>query len=228
MGQADQPTSLSRRTLMKTGLVGVVLVGAGSASLALRQTVLREAPAAGLKVLSTKEYAVLAAVADRVCPDLGPGAPGATAAGVPTRADGLLAKAPAEAQQSVKVLLGVFDNALTGALFGERVAPFTQLPPQDQDRVLQGWRGSSVAFRRTAYKALFALCTACYFSEPSTWARTGYPGPPSPGALRTAYSFNLVDFDALTPGAEADRANEGALAPPADAGQGASGQQKDG
>ena len=82
--------------------------------------------------------------------------------------------------------------------FGERAAPFTQLPPEEQDAVLENWRSSSVAFRRTAYKALFNVCAGLYLSHPATWARMGYGGPPNPKALRVAYSFNLVDLDALS------------------------------
>jgi hypothetical protein len=91
----------------------------------------------------------------------------------------------------------VFDNALTGALFGERWAPFGQLDAHAQDRVLAQWRASTVSFRRSAYGALSALVASTYYGDARTWRRVGYPGPPSPQALRVGFAMNLVDYEAL-------------------------------
>lgn len=189
--------SPSRRGFLKIGLIGTGVAAAGGVGLALRRTVLREAPAAGLKVLSEREYSVLAAVADRICPALGEGAPGATKLDVARKADEIFATLPQAVQKEFKILLGVFESALTGALFGERIRPFTQLSPEEQDEVLEAWRDSSVAFRRTAFRALSGLAKSIYWGEPQTWARVGYGGPPDPKILRSGFSFLLVDFDSL-------------------------------
>ena len=42
---------------------------------------------------------------------------------------------------------------------------------------LQGMRVSSLALKQQAYHALRDLTNAAYFSDPSAWARLGYPGP---------------------------------------------------
>jgi len=192
----DVAARLSRRSLLKTGLVGALVVGLGSAGLALEQTVTRGTPPP-LGVLDATEYAVLAAIADRVCPALGPGAPGAAALGVAASIDGLLQRLDGETQKGVKIALRTFENALTGALFGERVVPFTRLSADDQDRVLARWRGSRLGFRRTVYRALSALVSAVYWGDPRTWERIGYAGPPDVAALRETYRDNLVDLEAL-------------------------------
>lgn len=188
---------LSRRSLLKTGLVGVAVVALGGVGLAFQPT--REGKVAGSKllVLSPQEYAVLAAVAHRVCPPLGKGAPGATALDVAGKADALLAGADADGKQGLKLVLRVFENGLTGALFFERVRPFTQLSPEDQDQVLRNWRDSNIGFRRTVYRALSSLVGALYYGDERTWERIGYPGPPSLSGLREAYAENLVDLHAL-------------------------------
>jgi len=187
---------LSRRNLLKTGLVGTLLVGVGSVGLALERTKV-EGQTPALAVLSATEYAVLVAVAERLCPALGEGAPGATALGVAKTIDGLLTEVDDDTQKGFKIALRTFENALTGALFGERFVPFTHLSPEDKTRTLASWRDSRIGFRRTVYRALGGLVWAVYWGDARTWPRIGYPGPRDVAALRAQYVDNLVDLDAL-------------------------------
>lgn len=196
MAPADIPKQLTRRSLLKTGFVGVAVVALGGVGLALQPTRLSK-PGHRLLALNDKEYAVLGAIAARICPPLGRGAPGATALDVAGKADRLIAGADAEGKKGLKLVLSVFESGLTGALFFERVRPFTQLSGEDQDRVLASWRDSSIGFRRTVFRALSSLCGALYFGDERTWERIGYPGPPNPAALRATYAENLVDLHAL-------------------------------
>jgi hypothetical protein len=107
----------------------------------------------------------------------------------------------------VKTVLALFENGLVGALFMERVKPFTQLDPEAQDRVLLAWRDSSITLRRTVYRALSSLTASMYYADPRTWPGIGYPGPPNPTALREAYAEQLVNLAALLePGGEEDGA----------------------
>jgi hypothetical protein len=187
---------LSRRNLLKTGLFGTLLVGLGSLGLALQKSS-RPAATPTLRLLDADEYAVLAAVADRVCPALGPGAPGAAALEIAARIDQRLASADSEVQKGTRIALRVFENGLSGALSGERLVPFTQLDAEAQDRVLASWRDSRVGFRRTVYRGLTGAVFAMYWGDPRTWQRIGYGGPPDFEKLRSVYADQLLDFDAL-------------------------------
>lgn len=195
MSSAKLPPGLSRRTLLKSGLVGFVLVSAGSAALLLQKPKPHES--ANLTVLTSDEASVLAALADRLCPALGAGAPGALALGIVNQVDLMLQAADADAQRGIKVGLLLFDNALTGALSGERVRPFSQLSAADQDAQIRSWQQSRVGFKRTLIRALSSLVMSLYWAAPETWPRIGYGGPPSPEGLRSAYAENLVDLGAL-------------------------------
>lgn len=195
MSPPEIPPQLSRRSLLKTGLIGAVLVSAGGAGLLLQKA--RPQPHGELHVLDADEYAVLAAMCERMCPAQGQGAPGATELDLAGYIDRMLAPIDQETQQGVKIGLRLFDNALTGALFGERITPFTKLSPEKQDAVLEAWRDSGVAFRRTLFAGLAVLILSSYWGHESTWQRIGYSGPPDLQGLRRTYADNLVDLAAL-------------------------------
>jgi hypothetical protein len=78
----------------------------------------------------------------------------------------------------VKQLLGLFESALGGLVFGGRVKPFTQLEPEEQTRVLREWQQSRLLVRRTGYSALKTLALAGYYGTSRTWQYMNYPGPP--------------------------------------------------
>jgi hypothetical protein len=188
---------LSRRRLLRAGLFGGLAVAAGSVALAMQSTAPRGQRPQRLAVLTAEEYAILAAIAARVAPAAAAGAPGADALDVALKADALLAHASPDAQKGLKLALVMFDNALPGALFGERLRPFTRLSPAQQDRVLRSMRHSRVTFRRQLYVGLSSLLAALYWGDERTWPRIGYAGPPSLAGLRAMYADNLVDLDAL-------------------------------
>ena len=77
MTEPESKGGLSRRALLRSGLAGIGLVAISGTAIALRGTKLRAMPRGGLRVLSPAEYAILAAIAERVCPQPAPGVPGA-------------------------------------------------------------------------------------------------------------------------------------------------------
>jgi hypothetical protein len=173
----DAPRSPSRRSILKRGLLGGALLAAGGAGfLALRGGRQIAVPRDGLRVFSPREYAVLDALAHRFIGTL-PGWPTVEAVGVALAVDRIAQRTEPSVQAELKQLLGLFDNALAGFLFGGRTRPFTALDPGDQDRVLEEWRDSRIALRRTGYNVLRTLVLAGYFQSPLTWKPIGYPGP---------------------------------------------------
>jgi hypothetical protein len=185
-----------RRSFLKTGLVGGATAAAGLGALSLWPSRLGSVPA-GLRVLSPKEHAVLAAVAARICPGRPGVAPDAAATGVPVLLDAELAFHDPDIVDAVRGVLGLFESGVVGLLFGERVRPFTQLGPDAQDAALQAWRSSAVTIRRSSYKLLHGLVAGTHFGQPASWPAVGYGGPPSPVALRQVYASNLVDLEGL-------------------------------
>ena len=195
MSPSKLPGELSRRTLLKTGLIGVAFVSVGSAALLFQGA--KPHTGKALRSFSAAEAGVLAALARRLCPADGAGAPGADGIDLVGMLDQALEPLDDDAKQQLKLGLMLFDNAFSGALFGERVRPFSQLDGEAQDAVIRNWQESKVAFRRTLMRGLSSLVMSVYWGDPRSWPRIGYAGPPSLAGLRATYADNLVDLAAL-------------------------------
>src|SRR5215472_9423984 len=172
------PATLSRRSVIKRGLLGGALLAAGGAGfLALRGGAEVPLPPDGLLVFSPAQYAVLDAVARRM---VRPRSGWATVdqIAVARAADRIAARTEPSAQKELRQLLGLFENGLAGFLFGGRTRPFTRLDGAEQDRVLAEWRDSRIAVRRTGFTALRTLVLAAYYQSPTIWPAVGYGGPP--------------------------------------------------
>lgn len=153
-----------------------MLAVGGAGFLALRAGRRVPPPYDGLHVFSLREYAVLDALARRMVGTL-PGWPSVEQVGVAQAVDRIAERTEPSVQAELKQLLGLFDNALAGFLFGGRTRPFTALDAAAQDEVLAEWRDSRVALRRTGYNALRTLVLAGYYQSGLTWKPIGYPGP---------------------------------------------------
>jgi len=177
--QALAGTELSRRSLLKRGLLGGSLLALGGMGfLALRGGRAVPLPPEGLRVFSPREYAVLDAVARRLVRPR-KGWPTVDELGVALAADRIAERTEKSAQKELKQLLGLFENGLAGFLFGGWTRPFTGLDGEEQDRVLAQWRDSSLAIRRTGFSALRTLVLAGYYKSPRVWPAVGYPGLPA-------------------------------------------------
>ncbi len=174
---SEVPPLPSRRFLLKRGLWGsALLVVGGAGVLAFRPGKRVPLPPGGLRVFSEREYGVLDALAHRLVGTL-PGWPSVEQVGVAQAVDRIAERIESSAQAELKQLLALFDNALSGFLFDGNTQPFTALDAAEQDRLLEHWRDSRLAIRRTGYNALRTLVLAGYFQSPLTWKPIGYPGP---------------------------------------------------
>jgi hypothetical protein len=163
---------MDRRTFLKRGLFGGAALFLGGGALAVLPTKELGAPRRALAVLDARGFQVIIAIARRVVPET------VDAVTVAHGVDDLLRRAPSDAQHDFGNLLGLFENALPGFLFDQRVLPFTRLSPESQDAVLRDWRDSRITIRRTGYHALRRLCLACAYADEATWPAVGY-APPS-------------------------------------------------
>lgn len=175
--------ALGRRTILRYGVGGALLLATGGLGLGLQPTRPRS-PSRPLRALRPRSFSVLVVVADRLIGG-GGGLPDAADLQVAERIDELLSLSHPGVAREVEQVLSLLENALVGLAFGGEPRPFTALPPEAQDAVLRDWRTSRWKVRRTAYRALHGLCMGVAFSAPETYPAAAYPGPPTFAAKGT-------------------------------------------
>lgn len=165
---------MQRRTLLKLGFGGAVVLAAAGGGLALLKPGLE-----GTR-LGADGRAIFGAVARAVL-------------------DGMLPTTDAARQAAVQAHLGRLDDtigmlapatraelsqlvALLGSLPGRKWlagldADWTDASPAQVQAALQSMRTSTTSLRQQAYHALRDLTNAAYFADPATWSAIGYPGP---------------------------------------------------
>ena len=171
------PAALTRRQLVKRGVVGTILLLAAGGTASLLWPTRRRRPRAGLRVFDEKEASILASVAATIL-RVEPGAPSPDAVDVAGRIDALLALSPPDVQDEFRRLLRLFENGLAGLVTGTGWTSFTAASESSREARVRAWESSRVPIFRTGYQAMKRLCAACYYSAPETWASIGYPGPP--------------------------------------------------
>ena len=168
---------LTRRQLVRRGIVGAILFAAAGATAAFWWPTRRRRPRPGLRVFDESEASILTAVATAVLA-VEPGAPSPEDVDVVGRVDALLARSPAPVQREFARLLHLFENGTTGLITATGWTSFTAAGPASREARLRAWETSRIAVFRTGFQAMKRLCAAAYYSSPASWAAVGYPGPP--------------------------------------------------
>ena len=173
------PAGLSRRSLVKRGLLGGALLAAGGAGfLALRSGATVALPGDGLLVFTPAQFAVLDAVARRMVRPR-QGWPGVDQVGVARAA---IASPRAWSPSAQKELQAAARPVRERARRVHLRRPHPALHPAGWRRAGRGARRSGataeIAVRRTGYAALRTLVLAGYYQSPAVWPSVGYGGPP--------------------------------------------------
>jgi len=169
--------AISRRTILKYGLGGAVLLGVGGVGLSLRSSLL-VTPARPLRCLSPREFSVLASVAEALLP-AGDGFPSAREVEVAEQVDAALAVCHPGVIDELKQVLALLENPVAGLLLDQRPNTFTACSVARRHAVLQSWRCAKLRVLRGAFKALHGFCAASYYSSEAIQPLVGYPGVPA-------------------------------------------------
>jgi hypothetical protein len=165
---------MQRRTLIKLGVVGGAAFALGAGALAW----LRPGWEGGRFTPAGRE--LFGAVARGVLEGVLPEAPAARRAALMAhlrRLEATIAGLPPPTQAEVAELSAILLHpagriALTGL-----GTDWAAADPAALRGALQGLRESRLALKQQAYHALRDLTNGAWFSDPSTWAPIGYPGP---------------------------------------------------
>lgn len=163
---------LSRRSFIKTGLLGAAVLAAAGGLYRLRQP----SPPQRYR-LDGKATAALAAIVPAMLQDALPAsataAVGATIVRVQVAIDGL----PLRTQKEVADLFGLLTLAPTRRLLASVPDDWPDAKTEDVAAFLQSWRVHRFALLQGAYQALHDLIIGAWYADDSSWATIGYPGP---------------------------------------------------
>lgn len=166
---------MRRRRFLATGLFGGALLALGGLLESSRYTYPERA---GLRVLSGKQLATLAAAAE--C--FAPAGSAPTPEEVARWLDGYLAAAPEFVRADVLRLVSLLEHG--PQLFLSSPRRFSALPVPAREAHLLGWAGSRLALRRAGYAAVRELVSLARYSDARTWSAIGYGGPVVPRGWR--------------------------------------------
>ena len=165
---------MQRRTLLKLGATSAALLAVIGGTAALIQPGLERGilTPAGRDVFRAIGLGVL----DKTLPDPAPAKEVALAA-LLGRVDLLVTALPPHAQAELSQLLSILASGAGRRALAGLTTPWPNATAADVQAALQDMRLSSLAVRQQAYAALHDITAGAYFSEPTTWAQLGYPGP---------------------------------------------------
>ena len=165
---------MQRRTLLKLGATSAALLAVVGGTAALIQPGLERGilTAAGRDVFRAIGLGVL----DKTLPEPAP-AKEIALADLLDRVDLLVTALPPHAQAELSQLLSILASGAGRRALAGLSTPWPNATAADVQAALQDMRLSSLAVRQQAYAALHDITAGAYFSEPTTWAMLGYPGP---------------------------------------------------
>ena len=170
---------LSRRSLLKVGLMGSALLGTAGLTATLTGCSASH-PAKGYLVLRDSDLPFLRALIPVLLNGSVP------ASSMPGAVEGTL--------QSLDTNLAHLSpemRKLTVQLFDVLALPVTRGPltgvwgswesarAEDMRRFLQRWQNSSISLLRMGHASLLQLVMMAWYSRQEAWAHCGYPGPPA-------------------------------------------------
>lgn len=170
----------SRRSLLKLGLFGSALLVTAGAAASLSGCSADSVTAQGFRVLREDDLPFLRAVIPVILAGaVEPGDMSAAVAGTLENIDSGLSQVSPALLKLTRQLLDVCASALTrGPLTGVWGA-WDNASAGQVEQFLLRWRDSSLDLLRQGHSALLQLVLMAWYSRPESWARCGYPGPPS-------------------------------------------------
>lgn len=165
---------MRRRTWLKLSLLSAAVLAVGGGAAILLEPGLQDArlSAGGRRVFSGVGRALL----DGSLPASEPQRRMAVA-GLLDRVDALVAALPPHAQAELSQLLALLATAPGRRALAGLSQDWDAASIGEIQQAFQSMRTSGLSLRQQAYLALHEIAGGAYFSDPSTWAQLGYPGP---------------------------------------------------
>lgn len=165
---------MQRRTLLKLGLVsGTVLALAGGAAMLMQPGLVQGR-------LTEAGRALFIGVGRAILQGTLPAEPVAQLQALQAMADRvdiLAQNLPPPVVAELSQLVGLLGTSAGRVALAGLSSGWLETTPEQVTAALNDMRYSRLALRQQAYQALHEIVGGAYFSDESTWAVVGYPGP---------------------------------------------------
>lgn len=172
---------LSRRSLLKLGLAGSVVLGAAGLGAGLSGCHRREESAAqGHAFLHDADLHLFRALIPAVTAGTLPSEAAAREARmleILRRIDGGCMLLGAPAQKELRKLFDLLNFGVTRRLAAGVSTPWSEVGVADADAFLNRWHDSRIGLFNAGYRVLVKLVAVSNYGIPAVWASAGYPGP---------------------------------------------------
>jgi hypothetical protein len=165
---------MRRRNWLKLGIGSAVVLAVGGGAIALVTPGLRNGR------LTPESRTIVGVIAAAFLGAVLPTEPATRVAalnGLFGRLEASVAALPAHAQGDLSRLLALLATSAGRRMLAGLDGPWPEAGQARVEAALQSMRISPLALRRQAYQALHDFVGVAYFSDESTWAVLGYPGP---------------------------------------------------
>jgi len=161
----------TRRTFIKTGLLGAAALAVAGGLYRLRQP----APLQPYQP-DAATRAALTAIVPAMLQDALPAADATALAATIERMQAAIAGLPLPTQKEVAGLFGLLTLAPTRRLLAG-VPDWAEASPEQVTAFLRSWQQHRFALLQSAYQALHDLIFGAWYADPESWSAIGYPGP---------------------------------------------------
>jgi hypothetical protein len=165
----------SRRTFLKAGAFGAVVLAAGGAL----YRITHPAPSQRF-ALDGQARAALHAIVPAILAGALPDDPARRQPAIVEAIDGVhqaILGLPLATQKEVQDLFALLALAPARRLLTGVADGWANASPAQVTAFLQDWRVHRLGLLRSAYDALHGLVLGAWYASPSSWAAIGYPGP---------------------------------------------------
>jgi hypothetical protein len=165
----------SRRSLLKTGVLGALVLAAGGGVYRFTHP-----PVPQGFVLDGAARAVLVAVVPALVDGMLPDEQGARSRAIAATVDGVntaILGLPLALQKEVQDLFGLLALAPARRWLAGVPQDWNKADADEIRAWLQRWRRHRIGLLRDAYQALRDLVLGSWYGNPANWAAIGYPGP---------------------------------------------------
>lgn len=172
------PEQLSRRGLLKIGLLGSAFLATAGVTATLSGCS-SEVPAAGFAVLRQNDLPMLRALIPVLLEGAVP--PAGMGDAVSAALHGVDHNLQHLSPELLKLTVQLFDVLAMGLTRGPLTGiwgAWENASPADIQHFLQRWQNSSLSLLRMGHASLLQLVMMAWYAQPQSWAHCGYPGPP--------------------------------------------------